>query len=104
LTAVVNLELGDEARHLQLVDGWQHPSGLGRWQGRQFIGLPNDPAGGRFRIEVIMASLDGLKQQIAAAGGEEGAWRSQFPPGSRVVASLVVTRTAGGHPDDCGPS
>jgi serine/threonine protein kinase len=103
LTAVVNLEMGDEVRHLQLVPGWKHPSTLDHWQGRQFIGLPHEPVGGRFRIEVIMASLAGMKKQIAAAGGENGMWRSKYPPGSRVVASTIVTRAAGGPgPDECG--
>jgi hypothetical protein len=101
---VVNLDVGGEARHLQLVRGWEQPSTLATWQGRQFIGLPREPAGGRFRIEVIMASLAGLKQQIATAGGETGPWRSQFPPGSRVVASAFVTRADGGPgPGECGP-
>jgi hypothetical protein len=104
VTSVQNLEIGDGVRHLQLVQNWERPATLGRWQGRQFIGLPEDRIGGRFKIEVIMVPLAPLQQQIDAAGGPEaGAWRSRFPPGSRVVASALVTRAAGEDPRCPGP-
>jgi serine/threonine protein kinase len=103
ITSVVNLEMRDGVRHLQLVQNWQHPTALRRWRGPQFIGLPQDPAGWRFQVEVIMVPLDPLRQQIAAAGGEAGPWRSQFPHGSRLVASISVTRGSGGDPASCPP-
>jgi len=104
LTAVENLEFGDQVRHLQPIRGWEQPAALNRWEGVQFIGLPHDVVGTRFRIEVIMAPLAALKQQIIAAGGEHGPWRAQIPPNSTVVASVYVTRGSGGtdDPRSCG--
>jgi serine/threonine protein kinase len=101
ISSVANLDRDPEARHLQIVRGWAKPATLRDWEGLQFIGLPQEPAGGRFRIEVIMAPLASLQGQIAAAGGERGPWRSHFPAGSAVVASIEVTRSAADNPAAC---
>ncbi|HST84490.1 MAG TPA: hypothetical protein VLL08_22315, partial [Kineosporiaceae bacterium] len=54
-----------------------------------------------FRIRLIMTPLAALTQQVATGGGEGGRWRRQFPTGSTVVASIVVTRAAGPDTADC---
>jgi hypothetical protein len=95
LTAVENLERGDGAQHLQIVRGWTKPATLRDWQSLQFIGLPQDRPGGKFRIRLIMTPLAALQAQVATGGGERGPWRWRFPTGSTVVASIVVTRAAG---------
>ncbi|HSU35192.1 MAG TPA: protein kinase, partial [Propionibacteriaceae bacterium] len=92
LSSVENLERGDGAQHLQIVRGWTKPASLRDWESLQFIGLPQDRPGGTFRIRLIMTPLAALTQQVATGGGEGGRWRRQFPTGSTVVASIVVTR------------
>ena len=107
LTSVENLDVGGQVKHLQLVQGWQEPANLRRWKGLQFIGLPREAPGGRFLVEVIMTPLTPLKQQVRAAGGGDGSWRSALPADSYVVASIFVTRSAAGGdancPGDTGP-
>jgi hypothetical protein len=99
LTSVENVNIGDRVRHLQTVSGWRQPEKLRSWRALQFIGLPQEPVGGKFRIEVIAVPLAALQQQIAAAGGEKGPWRRTLPAENTVVASIFVTRSAGGPTD-----
>ena len=99
LTSVENELVGDRVRHLQLVPGWERPETLRRWRALQFIGLPQEPAGGKFRIEVLVVPLAALQQQVAAAGGESGPWRHTLPAGSTVGASIFVSRADGGERD-----
>jgi eukaryotic-like serine/threonine-protein kinase len=100
--SVENLDIGDGVRHLRLVPGWETPQRLATWRGIQFVGLPQDPTGGHYRIEAIVAPLSGLKHQIAAGQGSERGWPDVLPSGSLVAASVMVTKAAGGaSPGTC---
>jgi serine/threonine-protein kinase len=99
VTSVVNLTVGDEVAHLQEVNGWLEPAGLGQWEGVQFIGLPNEPPGSRFRVEVVMVPLAALQGQ--GSGPDRNPWRAGLPTQSRVVASVLVTRSAEDGVENC---
>jgi eukaryotic-like serine/threonine-protein kinase len=103
LTSVENVTKGDRVRHLQTVRGWRRPAELVSWEGTQFIGLPDDPAGGKYRIEVIVTPLASLQEQIGTSGGERGDWRARLPAESTVAATTFVTRASGNDdPQACG--
>jgi hypothetical protein len=104
LLSVDNLDMGDGLRHLQLVPGWQEPAKLDTWHGLQFIGLPEDPVGGHFRIEVLVVPLAGLERQIAAGAAGPRGWPHLVPPGSVVAASVLVTRQGADESLDTCPA
>jgi hypothetical protein len=102
MTSVERVKGGDRIRHLQTVRAWRRPAELRTWQGVQFIGLPDDPVGGKYRIEVFVVPLASLLKQIEASGGERSDWRAQLPAKSVVAATVFVTRAAGNNdPEAC---
>ncbi|WP_345718842.1 serine/threonine protein kinase [Kineosporia mesophila] len=82
LFSVENLSAGDGVRHITPIRGWQHPASLSRWKLRPPVGLPFDPLGMQYRLEVIVVPLDPLK--------ERGPF--SVPDNSHVGASLFVSR------------
>ncbi|GLY33593.1 protein kinase [Kineosporia sp. NBRC 101731] len=82
LFSVENLSVGDGIRHVTPIPGWQHPESLSRWKLRPPVGLPFDPLGMQYRLEVIVVPLDRLRES-----GPIG-----VPDNSYVGASLFVSR------------
>jgi len=92
LLSVENLSAGDRVKHLHTVEGWQQPSTLHRWHGTVFLGLPGDPPGTRYQIDVFVVPLASTEKQFPGATG--GNWGPQLPAGSRLGASVFVTRAS----------
>lgn len=82
LFAVENLSVGDRIRHVTPIRGWRRPASLERWELRPHVGLPSDPLGHRYRLELLVVPLDELKQHSGRA----------IPPDSYVGASIFVSR------------
>ena len=93
LLSVENLSVGGGVKHLRTLDGWQEPATLGRWRQAQFVGLPGDPAGARYRIEVFVVPLEALKNQ---AGGGSSNVGPSLPANSVIGASVFVVRAPTG--------
>src|SRR5207244_901103 len=100
LLSVENLSAGDGVKHLQVIFGWEHPSLLAQWKGRQFIGRPEDPPGGRYRIEVFVAPLAELRQLPLDRPGPPDLG-VVVPRHAVVMAGLTVTRAATPPPAPC---
>jgi eukaryotic-like serine/threonine-protein kinase len=86
LFAVENLSVGDQIRHVTPIAGWRRPASLEEWQVRPPVGLPSDPLGERYRLELIAAPLAELKEQGTGRG------RLAIPEDSYVAASVFVSR------------
>jgi serine/threonine-protein kinase len=101
LLSVENLSAGDGVKHLRTVEGWSTPARLGHWQGVHFLGLPGDPAGGHYRIEVFIVPLATLRQQLAGVGGGSVDAGPNLPADSTVGASVFVVRAPLAQPLPC---
>ncbi|GAA3597185.1 hypothetical protein GCM10022223_10460 [Kineosporia mesophila] len=86
LLSAENLTAGDRIRHVTPVDGWRRPNSLSRWRVRPSVGLPSDPPGERYRLELIVAPLPELRAQADSESG------FGVPVGSYVGASIFVSR------------
>jgi hypothetical protein len=92
LLSVENLNAGDGVRHLRTVDGWQRPATLNRWRGVLFIGLPEDPVGWHYLVEVFVVPLATLSKEITDAASLGRHWDMTLPASSVVGASVIVSR------------
>nr|WP_269330480.1 protein kinase [Kineosporia babensis] len=86
LFTVENLSVGERIRHVTLIPGWRRPASLARWKLRPPVGLPSDPLGDRYRLEVVVVPLAALKGQAATRSG------LAIPAKSYVGASIFVSR------------
>ena len=96
LLSVENLSVGGGVKHLRTLDGWQEPATLGHWRQAQFVGLPDDPAGARYRIEVFVVPLAALKNQLPGLGGGSSNVGPSLPANSVIGASVFVVRAPTG--------
>jgi hypothetical protein len=109
LLSVENLSVGDGVKHVRPVPGWRRPARLAKWRALALVGRPDDPLADRYRIEVFVVPLAAMQEQMAAAGVEtaadalRGDWITAIPAGSRVGASIFVSRSARPRPRLCGP-
>jgi len=84
--SVENLSAGDHVQHLTPIDGWRKPRSLRRWGTRLPVGLPTDPLGMRYRLELLVVPLAQFR------GQEPGPFGPSVPEGSHVAASVFVSR------------
>jgi serine/threonine-protein kinase len=100
LLAVENVSIGDGAKHLIAIDGWNDPSRLRHWRASLPIGRPEDQVGEKYLVEVYAAPLDGLRKQFGAGGPIRGL---TVPEQATVAASVFVTRSTAPDSATCPP-
>lgn len=98
--AMRNRTNGEPVRYLVEVDGWDRPSRLATWRGKQFFGTADSSVGQEYTVEVLVVDLGAVTRSMRAAHAAGELWTLETLPATWEVAAAVTVRRIAG-PGNC---